>query len=148
MQVERVNADECVWVDMGRRSCSTSGCPSSSQVLSGSRGPSAALLRSPLLVSRYRFGCGPLAQCPHTLGFCTGAVSDASTSKYRRRYWVVASTIVLVISTLTLAYCREIAAFFVDLFGYGGGSWDPKYSKTVSSRISSIMPSHPDPFTP
>ncbi|KAL1946895.1 hypothetical protein VTO73DRAFT_14999 [Trametes versicolor] len=60
-----------------------------------------------------------------------GAVSDASTSKYRRRYWVVASTIVLVISTLTLAYCREIAAFFVDLFGYGGGSWDPKYSKTV-----------------
>lgn len=60
----------------------------------------------------------------------------------------MASTIVLVISTLTLAYCREIAAFFVDLFGYGGGSWDPKYSKTVSLRIASITLSQADPFTP
>ncbi|KAI0353572.1 MFS general substrate transporter [Trametes cingulata] len=61
-----------------------------------------------------------------------GAISDASTSKYRRRYWIVTSTIVLVVSTLTLAYCREIAAFFVDLFGGGAGSWDPKYGKTVT----------------
>lgn len=60
----------------------------------------------------------------------------------------MASTIVLVISTLTLAYCREIAAFFVDLFGYGGGSWDPKYSKTVSLHISCIAPGQPDTFTP
>ncbi|KAH9853565.1 MFS general substrate transporter [Lenzites betulinus] len=60
-----------------------------------------------------------------------GAVSDASTSKYRRRYWIVTSTVVLVISTLTLAYCREIAGFFVDLFG-DGESWDPKYIKTVT----------------
>ncbi|KAI0324961.1 MFS general substrate transporter [Cubamyces sp. BRFM 1775] len=60
-----------------------------------------------------------------------GAISDASTSKYRRRYWIVTSTLVLVVSTLTLAYCREIAGFFVDLFGGGAGSWDPKYSKTV-----------------
>ncbi|KAI0650349.1 MFS general substrate transporter [Trametes meyenii] len=60
-----------------------------------------------------------------------GAISDASTSQYRRRYWIVLSTVVLVISTLTLAYCREIAAFFVDLFGGGAGSWDPKYGKTV-----------------
>ena len=42
------------------------------------------------------------------------------------------STLALVVSTLTLAYCREIAGFFVDLFGGGAGSWDPKYSKTVS----------------
>ncbi|KAI0776110.1 MFS general substrate transporter [Trametes elegans] len=60
-----------------------------------------------------------------------GAISDASTSKYRRRYWVVLSTLGLVVSTLTLAYCKEIAAFFVDLFGSGAGSWDPKYGKTV-----------------
>ncbi|KAI0750774.1 MFS general substrate transporter [Daedaleopsis nitida] len=61
-----------------------------------------------------------------------GAISDASTSKYRRRYWIVLSTFVLVISTLILAYCREIAAFFVDIFGGNGGSWDPQYSKTVT----------------
>lgn len=60
-----------------------------------------------------------------------GAISDASTSKYRRRYWIVTSTIVLVISTFTLAYCKELAAFFVDLVGAGEGSWDPKRNKVV-----------------
>lgn len=62
-----------------------------------------------------------------------GAISDASTSKYRRRYWIVTSTFALVISTLTIAYCREIASFFVDVLGGGAGSWDPKYSKTVQN---------------
>ncbi|RPD67263.1 MFS general substrate transporter [Lentinus tigrinus ALCF2SS1-7] len=60
-----------------------------------------------------------------------GAISDASTSKYRRRFWIVLSTFALVISTLTLAYCREIATFFVDLLGSSAGSWDPKYIKAV-----------------
>ncbi|KAH9918249.1 MFS general substrate transporter [Epithele typhae] len=61
-----------------------------------------------------------------------GAISDASTSKYRRRFWIVTSTAVLVISTLTIAYCREIASFFVnDVFGGGGGSWDPENKQRV-----------------
>ncbi|KAI0719641.1 MFS general substrate transporter [Cerioporus squamosus] len=60
-----------------------------------------------------------------------GAISDASTSKYRRRFWIVLSTFALVVSTLTLAYCREIATFFVDLLGSSAGSWDPKYIKAV-----------------
>ncbi|KAJ3561061.1 hypothetical protein NP233_g10429 [Leucocoprinus birnbaumii] len=34
-----------------------------------------------------------------------GAVSDSSTSKYRRRFWIILCTTALVISTLTLAYC-------------------------------------------
>lgn len=62
----------------------------------------------------------------------SGAISDASTSKYRRRYWVVLSTLVLVISTITLAYCQSIAAFLVDILGGGAGSWDPKWTKSVS----------------
>lgn len=62
-----------------------------------------------------------------------GAISDSSTSKYRRRYWIVSSTIVLVVSTLTLAYCKEIAGFLVDLFGGGQGDWDPKRSYYVSN---------------
>ncbi len=64
-----------------------------------------------------------------------GAISDASTSKYRRRFWIVLSTFALVVSTLTLAYCREIATFFVDLLGSSAGSWDPKYSKAVGDRL-------------
>jgi solute carrier family 45, member 1/2/4 len=61
-----------------------------------------------------------------------GAISDSSTSKYRRRYWIVMSTVVLVISTLCLAYCQDISAIFVDLFGGGEGDWDPKRIKQVS----------------
>lgn len=53
-----------------------------------------------------------------------GAISDSSTSKYRRRFWIVSSTVVLVLTTLVLAYCEAIAAFFVDLFGVGAGDWD------------------------
>ena len=38
----------------------------------------------------------------------------------------------LVISTLTIAYCKQLAGFFVDLFGGGQGSWDPKRDDYVS----------------
>ncbi|KAI9466869.1 MFS general substrate transporter [Lactarius psammicola] len=62
-----------------------------------------------------------------------GAISDSSTSKYRRRYWIALSTVVLVVSTLTLAYCQDIASFFVDLFRTGAGDWDPKQRRQASS---------------
>ncbi|KAG7096809.1 hypothetical protein E1B28_004217 [Marasmius oreades] len=58
-----------------------------------------------------------------------GAISDSSSSKYRRRYWIATSTVVLVISTFVLAYCQEIAAFFVDLLGVGAGDWDEHRNK-------------------
>ncbi|THH10078.1 hypothetical protein EW145_g1578 [Phellinidium pouzarii] len=59
------------------------------------------------------------------------AISDSSKSRYRRRYWVVTSTGVLCMSTFVLAYCKEIAALFVDVLGGGVGSWDPKRQKQV-----------------
>lgn len=62
-----------------------------------------------------------------------GAISDSSTSKYRRRYWIASSTAVLVFSTLVLAYCKELAAFLVDLFGGGQGDWDPKRADYVAN---------------
>ncbi|KAH7930748.1 MFS general substrate transporter [Leucogyrophana mollusca] len=62
-----------------------------------------------------------------------GAISDSSTSKYRRRYWVTLSTVFLVLSTLALAYCQSIAGFFVDLFGGGAGDWDPERTKQASN---------------
>ncbi|KAJ7765006.1 hypothetical protein DFH07DRAFT_370837 [Mycena maculata] len=55
-----------------------------------------------------------------------GAVSDSSTSKYRRRYWIILSTGALVLSTLTLAYCQVIASVVVDFFAVGAGDWDEK----------------------
>lgn len=67
-----------------------------------------------------------------------GAISDSSTSKYRRRYWVVLSTGALVVSTLALAYCQNIAGFFVDIFGGGAGDWDPKRTKQAANAAIGI----------
>ncbi|KAJ7276530.1 hypothetical protein B0H12DRAFT_1085808 [Mycena haematopus] len=64
-----------------------------------------------------------------------GAISDSSTSKYRRRYWIAVSTVALVVSTLILAYCQEIAGFAVDIFAVGEGDWDEKrkgWAKTTA----------------
>ncbi|KAJ6539477.1 hypothetical protein B0H19DRAFT_361430 [Mycena capillaripes] len=55
-----------------------------------------------------------------------GAISDSSTSKYRRRYWIALSTVALILSTLTLAYCQAIAGLLVDFFAIGAGDWDEK----------------------
>lgn len=41
-----------------------------------------------------------------------GAVSDSSTSKYRRRYWVAMSTLVLFVAAVGLAFAIPIAEFF------------------------------------
>ena len=38
----------------------------------------------------------------------------------------------LVVSTLTLAYCKQLAAFLVDLFGGGQGDWDPERANYIS----------------
>jgi solute carrier family 45 protein 1/2/4 len=65
----------------------------------------------------------------------SGAISDSSASKYRRRYWIVTSTVVLVLSTLALAYCQGIAAFLVDFSGGGAGDWDPKRAELVSHAL-------------
>ncbi|KDN51096.1 hypothetical protein RSAG8_00725, partial [Rhizoctonia solani AG-8 WAC10335] len=45
-----------------------------------------------------------------------GAVSDSSTSKYRRRYWVAMSTMVLFVAALGLAFAIPFARGLVSLF--------------------------------
>ncbi|KAF7301801.1 ANK-REP-REGION domain-containing protein [Mycena indigotica] len=68
-----------------------------------------------------------------------GAISDSSTSKYRRRYWIILSTVALVFSTLILAYCEALAGFLVDLFSLGNGIWDEKrntYAKNTAIGLA------------
>jgi solute carrier family 45 protein 1/2/4 len=55
-----------------------------------------------------------------------GALSDSSSSKYRRRFWIILSTVALVFSTLTLAYCKPLAELFVNLL-LGEGDWTEKH---------------------
>jgi solute carrier family 45 protein 1/2/4 len=61
-----------------------------------------------------------------------GAISDSSLSRFRRRYWIVAATMLLVFSGLGLAFTEPIAQAVVDLFGGGEGDWDPRHAKLVS----------------
>ncbi|WVN90378.1 uncharacterized protein L203_105614 [Cryptococcus depauperatus CBS 7841] len=67
-----------------------------------------------------------------------GAISDSSHSRYRRRYWIVTSTILLVFSGLGLAFTELIAKGFVDLFGGGQGDWDPKTVQIVKNTAIAI----------
>ncbi|KAF8517822.1 MFS general substrate transporter [Gautieria morchelliformis] len=55
-----------------------------------------------------------------------GAISDSSSSRYRRRFWIGWSTVVLVFACLALAYAQDAASVLVDIFGGGVGDWDPK----------------------
>jgi solute carrier family 45 protein 1/2/4 len=94
-------------------------------------GPISGLIAQPLIGIRALFclSGNEFMPCP------SGAISDSSTSKYRRRYWIVTSTVVLVLSTLSLAFCQVIAAFLVDFSGGGAGDWDPKRAKLVSHTL-------------
>lgn len=60
-----------------------------------------------------------------------GAISDSSTSRYRRRYWVIMSTGLLVISGIGLAFTQPVAKAIVDIIGGGQGDWDPNTQKMV-----------------
>lgn len=62
-----------------------------------------------------------------------GAISDSSQSRFRRRYWIVAATVLLVISGLGLAFTEAIARGLVDIGGGGEGDWDPRRAKLVRS---------------
>ena len=67
-----------------------------------------------------------------------GAISDSSHSKYRRRYWIVTATMLLVFSGLGLAFTEPIAKALVDLFGGGQGDWDPKSVHIVRTRVRDV----------
>ncbi|KAI6134965.1 MFS general substrate transporter [Pisolithus croceorrhizus] len=67
-----------------------------------------------------------------------GAISDSSTSKYRRRYWICLSTAALVAAILGLAYCESMAGLLVDLYGGGFGDWDPERGKQATNVAIAI----------
>lgn len=48
------------------------------------------------------------------------------------------STAALIVATSALAYCKSIAAFFVDLYGGGFGDWDPERAKQVRHSCACV----------
>lgn len=54
-----------------------------------------------------------------------GILSDLSTSRYRRRQYIVWSTIVLAACTIFLAFSMPIASALADILHAGLADWDP-----------------------
>ncbi|GAA6055261.1 hypothetical protein JCM3770_001513 [Rhodotorula araucariae] len=53
-----------------------------------------------------------------------GALSDSSPSRFRRRQYIFFSTLFILVSSLVVAYARELASVLVSVFT-GVGDWDP-----------------------
>ncbi|KAG6869304.1 hypothetical protein C0993_000057 [Termitomyces sp. T159_Od127] len=60
-------------------------------------------------------------------------IGQASTCYLQ--YWIILSTVALVISTFTLAYCEPLAKVVVDVLGIGAGDWDDE-RKTRANNIA------------
>ncbi|PVG03619.1 MFS general substrate transporter [Serendipita vermifera] len=61
-----------------------------------------------------------------------GAISDSSSSAYRRRLWIWIATGALIFATLTLAYVEPIASFLVDMFSHME-DWNPARQEKVKN---------------
>lgn len=64
-----------------------------------------------------------------------GAISDASLSRYRRRWWIVAATVLLVVCTFALAYTDPLSRALGRLFV---GEFDPRLSLYTQKAAISI----------
>lgn len=57
----------------------------------------------------------------------TGALSDSSPGGFRRRFYIVLSTLLIILSTIVIAYARELASLLCSSSIFGGvGDWDPQ----------------------
>lgn len=60
-----------------------------------------------------------------------GVLSDLSTSRCRRRQYILSSTLVLSLSTLTLAFSGPISTLLCDILHTGLADWDPRRKEAV-----------------
>lgn len=68
-----------------------------------------------------------------------GHLSDECSSvRWRRRGYMLGSTVFIVIATLLLAYALPIAEFIVDFLGIGLADWDPVRAKYVDSMMQDV----------
>lgn len=65
-----------------------------------------------------------------------GALSDATTSRYRRRAYIAISATLVILSTLVVAWARAIASVLCSLDGLG--DWDPSRSQAITNATIAI----------
>lgn len=67
-----------------------------------------------------------------------GCLSDASNSEFRRRYYMLVSTLFILLSTLALAFAQPVSEALVDLFALGLGDWDPVREARVGTATRTL----------
>lgn len=67
-----------------------------------------------------------------------GSLSDASSSHWRRRKYMLFSAILLTFSSGALAFSVPVATWIVDFFGGGVGDWDPERQHAVSFATQAL----------
>ncbi|PWY99510.1 MFS general substrate transporter [Testicularia cyperi] len=67
-----------------------------------------------------------------------GSLSDASSSSFRRRKYMIISAVLLMLSTVTLAFSIPLSTFLVDVFGGGLADWDPRRNELVLTTTQAI----------
>ncbi|KAK4699609.1 hypothetical protein P7C70_g6655, partial [Phenoliferia sp. Uapishka_3] len=60
------------------------------------------------------------------------AISDRSTSQYRRRFFIALSALLVIISTLVVAYAHALASILASISGLG--DWDPEAQELTKQR--------------
>ena len=67
-----------------------------------------------------------------------GSLSDSSTSRYRRRKYIVGSALMVAVGTCTIAFSAPIAAVLLDSLGVGYGDWDPVRKERVALLVQTL----------
>lgn len=67
-----------------------------------------------------------------------GSLSDSSTSRFRRRKYMVGSAVVLAGGTCLVAFSEPIAVLLLDLLGIGFGDWDPVRQERVRWTMQAL----------
>lgn len=70
-----------------------------------------------------------------------GALSDSSTSRYRRRKYMALSTLLVALATCLIAYSEPLSVLVLHLAGLGLGDWDPVRHRRVQmlTHIFSVL---------
>lgn len=67
-----------------------------------------------------------------------GALSDSSRSRYRRRGYIIGSSLFLLLSTIGVAFAKPLASLWISIWGSGIGDWDPLKSSLIQSAAIKI----------
>lgn len=67
-----------------------------------------------------------------------GSLSDSSTSSFRRRKYMIGSTVVLAFAASLIAFAGPVSQATLNVLGIGLGTWDPVYKEYVQHMVQAL----------